>query len=133
MFGTPTYSSWSNMLSRCNNPKTERYSRYGGRGIRVCERWHTFALFFEDMGTKPEGYSIERKDPDGHYEPGNCCWLPKAKQARNQARTVWVEFEGERYALPDLAEMHGIPPRVANQRVKGCGWDPVRAATEPVQ
>jgi len=94
MFGTPTYSTWSSMLTRCENPRSKSYQRYGGRGIKVCERWHKFSNFIDDMGEKPsKGMSIERIDNDGNYEPGNCKWATSAEQARNTRRTRLTEGE----------------------------------------
>jgi hypothetical protein len=87
MVGTPTYHSWSNMIQRCTNPKHHRYANYGGRGIAVCERWREFANFLADMGVKPPGHSIERKDNNGNYEPGNCKWATFAEQSHNTRMT----------------------------------------------
>jgi hypothetical protein len=84
---TPVYRSWNQMLQRCYNPKTPRFEHYGGRGIRVCERWHLFVNFFEDMGPRPVSHSIERIDVNGNYEPANCKWIPKAEQSKNQRRS----------------------------------------------
>lgn len=81
---TRTYMAWCNMLNRCRNPKVAAYYRYGARGITVTERWNDFAIFLADMGEVPTGYSIERKNNDGHYEPDNCLWIPKSEQAQKQ-------------------------------------------------
>lgn len=74
---TPTYISWQNMLARCRYPSVPSYPHYGGRGIAVCQRWHSFVNFLADMGERPEGTEISRKDNDGDYGPGNCEWKPK--------------------------------------------------------
>ena len=84
MTQTPTYNSWASMRSRCNNPRNQDYAGYGGRGITVCERWNSFEAFFADMGEMPEGYSIERVNVNGNYEPSNCKWIPMAEQALNR-------------------------------------------------
>lgn len=83
---TPEYSSWAAMLTRCTNPNSMHYYRYGGRGIKVSERWlHSFETFLEDMGSRPKGrYSIERKNNEGNYEPGNCFWATDRQQTRNR-------------------------------------------------
>ena len=72
------------MIRRCNNPNDKDYHKYGGRGITVCERWNSFENFIEDMGERPEGLSIDRKDVNGNYEPSNCCWATVKEQANNR-------------------------------------------------
>ena len=88
MHSTPTYYSWTNMLTRCNNPNFRQYQNYGGRGIKVCERWLEFANFLEDMGERPEGTTLDRIDNDGNYEPGNCRWATQEEQLYNRTSTV---------------------------------------------
>lgn len=86
--GTPehaTYLCWENIIQRCRNPKNTNYPRYGGRGIRVCERWLSFEAFLADVGLRPSPeLSIERINNDGHYEPGNCKWATHAEQQKNR-------------------------------------------------
>lgn len=84
---TPTYRSWAHMKGRCINPNDTAYSNYGGRGIKVCDRWLDFHNFLTDMGECPKGYSIERKNVNGNYDPENCVWLERRFQARNTRAT----------------------------------------------
>ena len=80
----PTYSSWASMIQRCTNPNAGGYHRYGGRGIRVCERWRdSYAAFLADVGPRPPGRTLDRINNDGNYEPGNCRWATKSEQRIN--------------------------------------------------
>jgi hypothetical protein len=81
---TGTHRSWQAMLNRCRRPKNVDYSLYGGRGVTVCDRWKDFIAFLADMGERPEGMTIDRIDPHGHYEPGNCRWADAATQRTNR-------------------------------------------------
>lgn len=87
MKGTPTHISWQGLRNRCNNPNNPKFPRYGGRGITVCERWNSFENFLSDMGERPKGMTIERKDNNGNYEPGNCIWATPTQQGRNHSTT----------------------------------------------
>jgi hypothetical protein len=81
------YRSWSSMIQRCTNPKAHKFELYGGRGIRVCARWlKSFAAFYDDMGPRPSGTTLDRKNNDGNYEPLNCRWATQADQCRNSRR-----------------------------------------------
>jgi len=84
MSGTSEYRTWAAMLQRCGNSKSPAWMDYGGRGIKVCDRWIFFKNFYKDIGPKPEGMSLERKNNDLGYFPENCCWATSAEQNKNR-------------------------------------------------
>jgi hypothetical protein len=85
---SPEYVAWQNMRARCLRPSHPRYADWGGRGITICQRWDDFANFLADMGRRPGlGYSLDRIDNDGNYEPSNCRWTTRAAQQNNQRRS----------------------------------------------
>jgi hypothetical protein len=126
---TPEYRVWCGMNERCNDSGYHEYHLYGGRGIRVCERWTHFEAFLSDMGPRPRGHSIDRIDNTGNYEPANCRWADARTQNRNKRTTVWVKFKGERLCLADLAEKVGIKYSLLRSRIKR--GVPVELAVKP--
>lgn len=84
MHNSPEWSSWKMAKQRCFNPNATKYSNWGGRGVTMCDRWkNSFEAFFQDMGPRPPGTSLDRIDPFGNYEPGNCRWADSKTQGRN--------------------------------------------------
>jgi hypothetical protein len=98
------------MKERCHNPNCNNYYRYGGRGIRVCDRWREASVnFILDMGPRPTPkHTIERIDNDGHYEPGNCKWATAAEQRQNQAYTLYVLHDGRAVKMSDYRTIAAI-------------------------
>jgi hypothetical protein len=91
------HSTWCTIKQRCNNPKTKNYHRYGGRGIKMCPTWeNNFEQFLKDMGSRPLGYSIDRKDNEKGYFKENCKWVTKEENSNNTHKTVLYEYEGKR-------------------------------------
>lgn len=109
------------MKQRCLNPKNHRYADYGGRGIKVCERWLDFENFRADMGERPEGTTLDRIDVDGDYEPGNVRWSTLKVQMRNLRNTAFVTYFGEQVALRELAERLGLAWDTLRRRIQS-GW-----------
>jgi len=105
------------MWSRCTNPIVDRYPLYGGRGIKVCERWQNFENFYEDMGNKPSPkHSIGRIDNDGNYEPSNCRWESRGEQANNTSTNVFIEWNGQKKTYSQWATDTGIAYATIVQR-----------------
>jgi hypothetical protein len=115
MTGTPEYTVWNAMKDRCGNPSSKRYADYGGRGIRVCERWMDFAAFYADMGSRPAGrskrgralFSIERIDNNGNYEKVNCRWATMKEQLANRRPMTMTDAQREASRL-NLAKWRQI-------------------------
>lgn len=124
---TPTYKSWSDMRTRCNNPKAVCYSSYGGRGIAHCERWEKFENFLADMGVKPENKTLDRIDVNGNYEPSNCRWATVEEQAANRQATVHIEYNGIKYSLSSFARHVNLSQSGVRLRLDK-GWTPERIA-----
>lgn len=114
---TPTYQSWSHMVQRCTNPRNKNYTRYGGRGIAVCERWLKFANFLHDMGEAPNGLTLDRIDNDGPYSPDNCRWATRAEQSRNSTTPVLLTHAGKTQNITEWAIELGIKPATLHMRV----------------
>lgn len=128
---TPEYRAWRSMKERCLNTRHKAYSRYGGRGIAVCDRWLEFEHFYTDMGdrTSPE-HSLDRIDNDGGYEPGNCKWSTRIEQQFNRRSTKPITFMGETKVAREWGEAIGLHEDTIHQRIRH-GWPLERALTEP--
>ncbi len=92
-----TYFRWTDMKTRCLNKKSSHYKNYGGRGIKICDRWlNSFEYFLEDMGTVPENMTLERINNDKGYYKENCKWILKSHQPKNRRNNIYVIFNGEK-------------------------------------
>ena len=119
MSGTPEYSAWLAMRLRCGDPRDNQFKNYGARGIRVCAEWQrSFEAFIAAVGRRPSSqHSLERRDNDGHYEPGNVRWATASEQARNRRLTLRVEYAGQQRVFADLCDEHALPYHIVYQRV----------------
>lgn len=116
-----TYTSWAALRQRCLNPNHPKFPQYGGRGIKVCDRWDDFVVFLADMGERPVGTSIDRIDPNGHYEPGNCRWSTPREQQNNLRVTRFVTYGGNKTTLAELARTIGLAQNTLRYRIDS-GW-----------
>ena len=111
MTATPEYKAWQSMKDRCYNPDNENFHNYGGRGIIVWEEWFYFDRFFKDMGHRPgQGYSLERNDVNGNYEPGNCRWATAVEQSNNKRCNQFYTFNGKTSTVAQIAREVGLNP-----------------------
>jgi hypothetical protein len=124
--GTPTYGSWYNMKTRCNNPKATNAKRWSGRGITYDPRWNSFLNFLEDMGERPEGTSLDRKDNDKGYSKENCRWATLIEQANNQSHNHRITYEGETLTLTQWALKMGLKQSTVRRRLER-GWSVEKA------
>lgn len=100
---------WSSIKQRCNNPKVKNYHRYGGRGIKICDRWSdNFENFLNDMGERPKGYSIDRINNDGNYCPENCRWVTKEVNSNNTYKSILYEHKGIKLSETQWARKLGL-------------------------
>mgnify|MGYP003439295674 CR=1 FL=1 len=116
--GEKIYKIWGAMKERCYDKSRWSYKWYGGRGIKVCERWMKFENFYADMGDRPEGKTLDRIDNNGDYEPGNCRWESRKRQMRNTRRAVSI---GGYKSIIDAAEATGLNKGTIRSRIK-LGW-----------
>jgi len=132
MSKTSEYKTWGKMKDRCYNKNNDRYHDYGGRGIKVCDRWlESFENFLLDMGKKPTSrHSLDRVNNNEDYSPENCRWATGIEQARNKRKTLWISMMGETRPLTEWASKFGISPPKVRSRIK-IGWENERAFSTP--
>ena len=126
------YGIWVSMRNRCSNPNVKAYANYGGRGIKVCDRWQSFENFYADMGARPDGMTLERIDNDGDYEPSNVRWATRAEQANNKRNNRLLSFDGVTKTLAQWADGLGVSHATLVMRLKQ-GWPIDKAVTLPQQ
>lgn len=118
---TSEYGTWAQMRRRCLDISNQRYKDYGGRGITICERWQSFENFFEDMGVRPEGMTLERIDNDGPYSPDNCRWATPSEQAKNRRSNISLTVHGETLTVEEWSKRANVTARNIYQRLRR-GW-----------
>lgn len=120
MSRSPEYTAYRHMIDRCQNANHKYFSYYGGRGISVCEKWKQgFEYFFQDMGRRPEGASLERCDVNGDYTPENCRWaLTWYEQMQNKRNNALLTYHSETLCITEWARRQGVPKSTALARAK---------------
>lgn len=131
-----TYTKWIRIQQRCYNPKASHYEYYGGRGIKVCDRWlgeNGFEHFLADMGVCPDGMSLDRIDNDGNYEPGNCRWATHKTQMNNTRHNDWIKYDGKEKTLTQWAEYLGMAKQTLRGRLYKYHWSIEKSLTYPIR
>jgi hypothetical protein len=123
---TPAYRAWAAMMNRCRDTT---HTRYGGRGITVCERWRSFDNFYADMGDPPVGMSLERKNNNSGYSKRNCVWATTAQQNKNRSNSRVVKFNGVRDTIAAHASRVGLRYDTVYKRIVYSGWTVRKALT----
>lgn len=136
----PEYVTWISMKARCYNLKNKEYKNYGGRGIKICDRWLNgdgkksgYECFLLDMGRRPEHHSIDRIDNNGDYEPANCQWASNVTQALNKRNNRYVEYGGIRVLLKSVCDDLGISYTAVLARMDKLGWSVEDAIEKPLR
>lgn len=119
------------MRARCSSRRTPNFDRYGGRGIRVCERWlECFQNFYADMGDPPEGKTLDRIDVNGNYEPTNCRWITPSEQMLNRRCTKRYLFQGHMLTLKEMSDLTGVKTVTLAYRLYQ-GWPDEQVGSKP--
>lgn len=126
---TREYIAWWSMHQRCTNPKTIGWNNYGGRGITVCERWFKFENFYADVGKCTNGFSLDRKDNNGNYEPSNCKWASRIDQQSNKRTNRLLTLDGQTDTVTGWARRLGVPSGRLFCRLN-YGWSAKRTLRE---
>lgn len=129
----PLFKAWCEMRYRCENTAKWNYKYYGARGIRVCDRWQHFPNFVADMGPRPKGTTLDRRNLNGNYELGNCRWATKKEQANNTSASRIIEFRGESLTLAQWADRIGIKTATLWARLENGKWPVERALTQALR
>lgn len=122
----PLWGVWANMIGRCTDPNNKAYGNYGGRGILVSDDWMEPEAFVRDMGPRPLGFTLERRDNSGPYSAENCIWADRLTQASNRRNVPLVQYSGKSLSVAQWSRVCGVHPETIRSRIKA-GWDLTRA------
>ena len=127
-----TYKSWQRIKQSCYNINNHKYKNYGGRGIKVCDRWlDSFENFLEDMGERPEGMTLDRIDNNGDYEPSNCRWATIIEQNNNKRNNHYITYNNKTLTIAEWSRVFNISKNVIYARLRN-NWNDIDAITIPV-
>lgn len=129
----PMYDVWDCMLRRCLDPEDICYKNYGGRGITVCDRWMDLRNFISDMSPRPDGYSLDRINNDGNYEPSNCQWASERQQSNNRRTNRRLTLNDETMTITEWSKKIGISAETIAKRIDKYGWPIEKALTTAVK
>lgn len=134
---TPIHGIWVRMNQRCHNPNSRAYARYGGRGIKVCDRWrgkNGFASFISDVGMRPSSkHSLDRIDNDGDYCPENVRWATAKEQGNNKRNNILLTYKGKKLTVAQWSRELGISAMNIRNRIGNLGWSVEKALSTPVR
>ena len=122
LYGTPSYRIWNGMKNRCINKRDKHYKDYGERGITVCDKWLTFEGFYDDMGERPIGLTLDRKDNDKGYNKENCQWANSEQQQNNKRNNVNITYKNKSQTLSQWSRELGIRRSMLNSRLFVYNW-----------
>lgn len=133
MNGTPEYYAYYDMIRRCYKESRKGYEHYGGRGIKVCDRWlESFINFYEDMGNRPDkGYSLDRIDHNGNYEPSNCRWADWKTQENNRRNNRKITINGITKNVQQWCDEYNLPDTTFHNRLNR-GWENEKLLEPPL-
>lgn len=132
---TDIYRIWSSMITRCENPNSISYPKYGGSGVKVCAKWRdSFEAFAEDVGERPsKAHTLDRfPNRKGDYEPNNIRWATPKEQSRNTDRNILIKLGNRTLCLLEWCEIFEVSYPTVRSRIKSLGWEPIRALMQPV-
>lgn len=134
---SPEWNAWQNMIQRCTNKKFRQYKDYGGRGISVFPGWlgtNGFSAFLAEVGLRPSpAYTLDRKENDKNYEPGNVRWATRIEQNNNTSKNVWLTAHGQTRTLSQWSVVTGIAENTLRHRLRKLKWPPERALDTPLR
>jgi len=133
MTKSPEWNTWCHIKQRCYDKNAKDFKRYGGRGIKMCDKWlNSFEAFFSDMGHRPfPNYTIERINNNGNYEPKNCAWIHHDKQALNRRNNTIIYYNGQYLTIGEWNTKMGFPHGLISQRLNKLGWSVNKSLSTP--